>query len=55
MPPDVHIHTGTKLPWCVIADETPAVAVFYDQKTTWSKDSLHRLKMLCERTGAPYK
>ena len=55
MPPDVHIHTGTKLPWYVVAEGTPAVEVFYDQKTTWSEESLQRLKALCEKTGAPYK
>ncbi len=55
MPPDVHIHTATKLPWYVIAEGTQAVEVFYDQKTTWSQESLQRLKALCEKSGAPYK
>lgn len=55
MPPGVHIHSASNLPWYIILDETPAADVFYDQKTTWPQDSLQRLKALCERTGAPYK
>ena len=54
MPPDVHIFTGTKLPWYVMKDETPAVEIFYNRKATWSQDSLKRLKALSERTGAPF-
>ena len=55
MPPDVHIFTGTKLPWYVMKDGTPAVEIFYDRKTTWSEDSLKRWKELSDRTGAPFK
>jgi hypothetical protein len=55
MPPDVHIHTDTKLPWYVTEDDTLSVEVFYDQKTTWSEDSLSRLRKLCEKSGAVFK
>ena len=55
MPPDVHIFTETRQPWYVIDNDTPAVKVFYDQKTTWSKNSLKRLRELSEKTGTPYK
>jgi hypothetical protein len=55
MPPDVHIHTATKLPWYVIEGGAFAVEVFYQQKVTWSEDSQRRLKELSERIGAPLR
>lgn len=55
MPPDVHIFTGSKLPWYVTKADTPAVERFYDQNTTWTKAGLQRLKTLTERTGAPFR
>jgi hypothetical protein len=53
MPPDVHIFTGTMQPWYVIDGHTPAVEKFYHRKTIWSEDGLKRLKLLCEKSGAP--
>lgn len=55
MPPDVHIHTGTRQPWYIIGHDTPAAEIFYDQRTMWSEDSLKRLRDLSERTGASFK
>jgi hypothetical protein len=55
MPPDVHIFTGTKQPWYVIAPDTPAAEVFYDRNATWSEDSLNRLKKLPTVTGTPFR
>lgn len=53
MPPDVHIHTRSKLPWYVIKDGAQAVPKFYDQKATWSEGSLQRLRTLSEKTRSP--
>lgn len=44
MPPDVHIYTSTKMPWYVIPPGDYAVTEFYDPPTTWSKESLKRLR-----------
>ena len=42
LPPDVHIYTTSKQPWVVLPDGAPAVAEFYDPKSTWSADALAR-------------
>jgi len=31
--PDVHIFTGSKLPWITLPASTPAFEVYYDMKT----------------------
>jgi hypothetical protein len=54
MPPDVHIYSGSRLSWYVIADTTRAVEVYYHRSTTWSENSLQRLKELAEKSGAPF-
>ncbi|WP_417211681.1 GFA family protein [Antarctobacter sp.] len=55
MTPDVHIYTGTKQPWYILARDVPAAEEFYHRKTTWSESSLERLKALCAMSGAPFK
>jgi hypothetical protein len=42
LPPDIHIFTSTKQPWVVLAQDTPAVAEYYDRNEHWPKDSLER-------------
>jgi hypothetical protein len=43
LPPDIHIYTTSKQPWVVLPEGTPAVAEFYDIKTTWPPESRERL------------
>ncbi len=46
-PPDVHIYTGTRQPWVVIADDIPCYAEFYpDLKAVWPEHSLQRFARL---------
>jgi hypothetical protein len=41
--PDVHIFTGSKLPWVHLADNKPAFAEFYpDHTAVWSPEALAR-------------
>lgn len=46
LPPDIHIFTGSKLPWLELPKGAVAVAEFYDVKETWPPDSLERLTKL---------
>lgn len=46
LPPDIHIYTSSKLPWLALPESAPAVAEYYDMKTTWPPDSLERLTKL---------
>lgn len=55
MPPDVHIYTATRQPWYVIGHDTPVAEGIYHLKTTWTEDSLARLRSLSEKSGAPFK
>jgi len=50
MPPDVHIHTTSKMPWYVIPQDHYAVDKYYDPGTTWSKESQARYKAWKEAT-----
>ncbi len=52
MPPDVHIHTASKVPWYVIPEGHRAVPVFYDRATTLSRESQDRLAALTEKHRA---
>jgi hypothetical protein len=54
MPPDVHIFTGSRLPWYSIPEDVPAVESYYVRKTTWSQDNQRRLRALCEQIGVAY-
>jgi hypothetical protein len=41
-PPDIHIFTGTKLPWVVLPDGVPAVPEYYRRGDFWPPASLER-------------
>ncbi len=55
MPPDVHIFTGSKVPWYVIPEQQPAVDPFYDFDTTWPQASKDRIAAVTARTGVRYR
>ena len=55
MPPDVHIHTASKVPWYVLDEGTQAEEIFYHMPTTWSESSLQRLRVLSEKSGIAFK
>jgi hypothetical protein len=42
LPPDVHIFTGSKLPWVGLPPEVPAFEVYYDMTKLWPPESLAR-------------
>src|SRR2546421_10859921 len=42
--PDIHIYTGSKLPWLKLPRGTPAFRNYYYLKKVWPKASLQRLK-----------
>ncbi len=41
--PDVHIFTGSKLPWVILPESVPAFDVYYDTRALWPAASLERL------------
>ena len=45
-PPDVHIFTSTRQPHALLAEGAPAFGAFYPIQSTWSRESLQRLKEL---------
>ncbi len=47
--PDVHIFTGSKLPWITLPESAPAFEVYYDSKTLWPAASLERLDAVFAR------
>ncbi|OJD14283.1 hypothetical protein AJ78_05361 [Emergomyces pasteurianus Ep9510] len=42
--PDVHIYTGTKVPWLTLPDNVPVVEEFYALEQEWPEESLARRK-----------
>lgn len=44
--PDVHIYTGSKLPWITVPASVPAFEEYYDPATLWPPESLARRKAL---------
>jgi hypothetical protein len=46
LPPNIHIFTGSKQPWVVLAPDVPAVSEYYDRKIYWPRESLERLDAL---------
>ena len=42
LPPDVHIHVRSKLPWITLPESTPAFDGYYDSQTLWPAASLER-------------
>ena len=47
--PDVHIFTRSKLPWLRLADDVPAVEVYYDMQKLWPAESLARREAILGR------
>ena len=47
LPPDIHIHTRSKLRWVQLPEGVPAVDAYYDSKALWPEASLARRKALC--------
>ena len=46
LPPDIHIFTASKQPWVTLAQDTPAVAEYYDLNRFWPVASLERRRAL---------
>lgn len=46
LPPDVHIFTGSKLPWVVLDPKTPAFEEYYDWTTLWPQASQARRRAM---------
>ncbi len=46
LPPDIHIFTGTKLPWVRIPEGAKAVPEYYDRREVWRAESLARWRAL---------
>ncbi|MDA7084989.1 GFA family protein [Pseudomonas sp. SA3-5] len=45
-PPDIHIHTASKLPWLVLPEDIPAVPGYYRSSAFWPAASLERMARL---------
>ena len=52
LPPDIHIHTGSKQPWVVLPAGTPAVREYYKASEMWPEESLARRAALLARNRA---
>ena len=52
LPPDIHIHTGSKQPWVVLPAGTPAVREYYKASEMWPEESLARRAALLARARA---
>jgi len=48
LPPDIHIHTASKLPWVVLPPDARAVDEYYVTREVWSPPSRARLRTLLE-------
>ena len=46
LPPDVHIYTGTRLPWVALPEATPAFDEYYDMHDLWPPASLERRRAI---------
>lgn len=49
--PEMHIYTGTKLPWVVLTGEVPFVKEFYNIPDVWPKEKLNRLGQALRAKG----
>ena len=47
--PDVHIYTGSRLPWVALPEGVPAFAEFYDPATQWSPQTRQRYREAQQR------
>ena len=52
-PPDIHIYTASKQPWVTLPPHIRAVPEFYDLPTTWSAESLERLRIIKASARTP--
>jgi hypothetical protein len=50
--PDIHIFTGTKLPWVILPPGVPAVKEYYRRSEHWSEASLERYRLALETATA---
>ncbi|MEA3001093.1 MAG: hypothetical protein QOK17_2926 [Sphingomonadales bacterium] len=46
VPPDIHIYTGTKLPWLKLPESARAVPEFYSPGEVWRPESLERWRQV---------
>ena len=52
-PPDIHIYVASKQPWVMLPPDARTVTEFYDLATTWSAESLERLRVLKAKPRGP--
>jgi hypothetical protein len=52
LPPDINIHTSSMLPWLILPPNAKAVPGLYDLASTWSAESLERLRTVREKAKA---
>lgn len=52
LPPDVHIHTSSRMPWVVLPPGDLTVDEYYDTRAVWSEESFARLTAL-RNAGQP--
>jgi hypothetical protein len=52
LPPDIHIFTGSKQPWVVLAPHVPAVPEYYERERYWPASSMARRQGLLPRIEA---
>ena len=46
VPPDIHVHTASKLPWVVVPEGAPAFAEDYNPEEVWADARIARLAAL---------
>jgi hypothetical protein len=51
LPPDIHLFIGSKQPWVVLPEGTPAADGYYDANQYWPEESLERRRVLRARLG----
>jgi hypothetical protein len=49
--PDIHIYVASKQPWLALPPGARAVPEFYDVASTWTPESLERLRAATSRSG----
>ncbi len=47
-PPEMHIWTGSKLPWLQLSDDVPQFEIYYDRGKHWRAESLARYEAVVE-------
>ena len=51
LPPDVHIHAATKVPWLALGSETPVFGEYYRRSEVWRPEALARFRAAREAAG----